>query len=134
MELAAAYEDAAQITDGVLVYEGHFVRWPCYHKGEGNVHVEGPQAELARCFSAAIRARTPVDAQATLDRLIREAEARGMEMAGDACRAVADNWSCGHMPPHCDCQRDVDQWRFAEDECRILAAQHRAGEKEGNHG
>jgi Lar family restriction alleviation protein len=44
--------------------------------------------------------------------------AAAYEAAGLALDAVADNWSCGHMPPHCDCPRDIEQWRFAADEAR----------------
>jgi hypothetical protein len=55
---------------------------------------------------------------------IAEAEAAALVAAAyeDAAKAldkVADEWSCGHMPPDCDCARDVDQWRFAADEVRL---------------
>lgn len=41
-----------------------------------------------------------------------------IEVDAGVLDAVADNWSCGHMPPHCDCARDIEQWRFAADEIR----------------
>jgi len=44
----------------------------------------------------------------------------GRDTCGNAMDDVADNWSCGHMPPHCDCARDIEQWRLAADECRAL--------------
>lgn len=41
-----------------------------------------------------------------------------IEVGAGTLDDVADNWSCGHMPPHCHCARDKEQWRFAADEIR----------------
>lgn len=49
------------------------------------------------------------------------ATAAAYEVAAKALDAVADQWSCGHPAMHCDCARDVEQWRFASDEIRALA-------------
>lgn len=92
--IAAAYEAAATITDGELVYYGHFVRWPCYHKGPGNVHIDSPHVELARCFSAAIRAMPPADAAAALNRIKREAR----KEEWDAIADVAIKGLSAHFP------------------------------------
>jgi hypothetical protein len=73
--VAAAYEDAAGATEARITQ--------CE---DGN----GGQCRLRSCaMPAIIRDRTPADARAALDRLIREAEARGMEMA---LEKVEDNF------------------------------------------
>lgn len=71
-------------------------------------------ARVDPAVSAALQPDT--DRQADL----AKAWTLGRESCANAMRAVADNWSCGHMPPHCDCSRDIEQWRFAADECLAL--------------
>ena len=100
--------------------------------------IEGDQVHgLPPVSTAALRAQL---ASATYGREVAEACNRGLVRLNEATQeradraeaalaaqietdagvldAVADNWSCGHMPPHCDCARDIEQWRFAADGIR----------------
>lgn len=93
--IAAAYEDAAQKAD-TFDARAFRERYAVDRRGrkqwnEARVLACENQAIniTAEDIATAIRARVPADAQAALDRLIREAEARGMEMACAALSGVS---------------------------------------------
>jgi len=69
--IAAAYEVAATCTE-----------WTAW----------GQRHNLTEASRRAIRALTPADATAALARIVREAEARGMERAADRARVYASNY------------------------------------------
>jgi hypothetical protein len=115
-ETAAAYEVAALVLDKeALVLEAEASRF----RGGTNPHHERMAfASAARRQSNAIRALTPADSKAALDRMIADAEERGMREALDA----ASDYT----------QRVYgDYWKFLSnpiDRERILAAIPKGGE------
>ena len=82
--IAAAYEVAAKfLTDTVA-------EWSCGHDGR---HCDCWRDKEQWSFAAeAVEGLTPADATAALARIVREAEARGMERAADRARVYASNY------------------------------------------
>lgn len=89
------------------------------HFADGE-HDRFPVAHDGRVWVTAPTKWAPLSAITALRAQIDRERAATIEAAVKACEAVAGNWSCGHMPPHCDCARDVEQWHFAADEVRAL--------------
>jgi hypothetical protein len=81
--------------------------------------IEAAKAAAQTDYEARILAAIQPDPDARQADLAK-AFCMGRDTCGNAMDDVADNWSCGHMPPHCDCARDIEQWRLASDECRAL--------------
>ena len=81
--------------------------------------IEAAKAAAQADYEARILAAIQPDPDARQADLAK-AFCMGRDTCGNAMDDVADNWSCGHMPPHCDCARDIEQWRLAADECRAL--------------
>lgn len=92
-------------------------------------------AEVANAILSDIRALTPADALAAQARLIREAEARGLDMAASRIMVIAKSLPVQHESKERG-QCTYNWARWAEGIIHALAAQHRAGaaEKEADHG
>ena len=82
--IAAAYDVAAKfLTDTVA-------EWSCGHDGR---HCDCWRDKEQWSFAAeAVEGLTPADATAALARIVREAEARGMERAAARARVYASNY------------------------------------------
>lgn len=87
---AAAYEAAA---DGLLEASV----W-CDSQDRTSVEWRNGVTDARKHHIARIRALTPADAVAAIDRIIRRAEARGMDRAAETCEGIRTRIANGPMP------------------------------------